>query len=88
MQKLLSFGRAVFPERELDNERLERIIAEFAEAYYEEPGCSWYDEEDGEYDEGGLVAPYDFDSRYYRVNEYLELLIEVYSEFLINTLGL
>ena len=90
LRELLAFGRAVFPERELDNERLDRIVADFDGAYYEEEEDVWYDDEDcedgGYYEEeGGLCAPWDFDERYYKVNDYLEALIEAYAQYLIKS---
>ncbi len=89
LRELLAFGKAVFPERALDNERLDRIIADFDGAYYEEEEEVWYDDEceDGGYyeEEGGLCAPWDFDDRYYKVNGYLEALIEAYAQYLIKS---
>ena len=90
LRELLAFGKAVFPERELENERLNRIISDFDGSYYEEIEEVWYDDEedeDGGYyeEEGGLCAPDDFDRRYYMVNGYLEALIEAYAQYLIKS---
>ena len=63
--ELLAFGKAVFPERELDGEDDEDS------GYYEE--------------EGGLCAPWGFDERYYKVNDYLEALIEAYAQYLMKS---
>ena len=87
LRELHSFGKAVFPERELDTERLDRIISDFDNSYYEEIKEVWYDDdesEDGGYyeEEGGLCAPWGFDDRYYEVNDYLETLIESYAQYL------
>lgn len=86
LRELQAFGKEVFPERELDNERLDRIIADFDASYYEETDGGWYDEDDewGEEDDG-LQAPYDFDDRYYKVNEYIEALLEAYAQYLIKS---
>lgn len=85
LHELQAFGLTVFPEKELENERLDRIIAEFDEAFYEEPTWSWDDEEDcDEYDDGLCVA-YGFDERYYKVNDYLEAVIEAYAQYLIKS---
>ena len=88
--ELLAFGKAIFPERELDNERLARIIADFDSSYYEEIEEVWYDDEDDEdggycEEEGGLCAPWGFDERYYKVNDYLEALIEAYAQYLMKS---
>ena len=90
LRELLAFGRAVFPERELDNERLDHIIADFDGSCYEEVEEVWYDDdgcEDGGYyeEEGGLCAPWGFDNRYYQVNDYLEALMEAYAQYLIKS---
>ena len=90
LRELLAFGKAIFPECKLENERLDRIIADFDAAYYEEEEEVWYDDddcEDGGYyeEEGGLFAPYDFDRRYYMVNGYIEALIEAYAQYLIKS---
>lgn len=90
LRELYAFGKTVFPERELDNERLDRIISDFEGAYYEEIEEVWYDDdesEDGGYyeEEGGLCAPWGFDDRYYEVNDYLEVLIEMYAQYLIKS---
>ena len=90
LRELLAFGKAVFPERELDNERLDRIISDFDNSYYEEIEEVWYDDDDDEdggyYDEdGGLCAPWGFDERYYEVNDYLEALIEGYAQYLVKS---
>ena len=81
LRELVAFGKAVFPERELDNERLSRIAADFDRSFYEEPADTWYDDEDD--DEDFLCGPGDFDSRYYEVNGYLEVLIEAYAQYLV-----
>ena len=84
LRELERFGREVFPERELDSERFDRIIADYDAAYYEEPSCSWdWDEDEDWYEEDdGLVAPWDFDDRYYKVNSFVERLIEAYAQYL------
>lgn len=90
LRELLAFGKAVFPERELENERLDRIISDFDNSYYEEIEEVWCDDEDDEdggyyEEEGGLSAPWGFDERYYEVNDYLEALIEAYAQYLIKS---
>ncbi len=84
LRELERFGREVFPERELDSERLDRIIADYDAAYYEEPSCSWDSDEDEDWyeEDDGLVAPWDFDDRYYKVNSFVERLIEAYAQYL------
>lgn len=87
LRELHVFGKTIFPERELENERLDRIISDFENSHYEEEAELWYSDEENEYgeyaeEEGGLVAPYDFDRRYYKVNDYLESLIEAYAQYL------
>lgn len=87
LRELQTFGKKVYPEKELENERLDRIISDFDGSYYEEEREEWYDDEEyeegGYYEEeGGLNAPYDFDDRYYKVNNYLETLIEGYAQYL------
>lgn len=82
LRELLRFGKAIFPERELENERLDRVISEFEEAYYEEPCSSWDDEDYDEYDTGLEVA-WGFDDRYYEVNEHIEALMELYAQYLL-----
>lgn len=62
LRELHAFGRAVFPERELENERLDRIVSDFDGSHYEEIEEVWYDDEeseDGGYyeEEGGLFPP-------------------------------
>ena len=81
LRELHAFGREVFPERVEDNDRLNEIIADFEKSSYREPGEGWLTD-DGDEDEGNLHAPYDFDERYYEVNDYLESLIESYAQYL------
>ena len=79
LRELHAFGCEVFPDRQEDNARLDRIIIDFEESSYTEPAEGWlFDEEE----EDGLDAPYDFDDRYYEVNDYLEILIESYAQYL------
>lgn len=90
LRELAAFGSEVFPERELDNERFARIVSDFDGSYYEEITEAWYDDEEDECggyyeEEGGLSAPWDFDSRYYKVNGYLEALIEAYAQYLVKS---
>ena len=84
LRELERFGREVFPEWELDSERLDRIIADYDAAYYEEPSCGWGLDEDDYWDDedDGLVAPWDFDERYYEINSFIERLIEAYAQYL------
>lgn len=82
LQELHAFAQAVFPERELENERLDRVISEFEESYCEEPCSSWDDEDYDEYDTGLEVA-WGFDDRYYEVNGYVETLMELYAQYLL-----
>lgn len=83
LEELLDFGREVYPEQELKNERLDRIISEFDRSFYSEELPDEYEIEP-EYAEPDdfLDAPYDFDQRYYMVNDYLETLMEGYAQYL------
>lgn len=84
LRELECFGREMFPERELDCERLDRIIADYDAAYYEEPSSDWGWDDDDDWceEDDGLVAPWDFDERYYKVNSFIEMLVEIYAQYL------
>ena len=87
LQELHAFARAVFPERKLENERLERIVSDFEGCYYEEEAMVWREDDEDEYggyyvEEGARIVPADFDSRYYDVNDYLETVMEAYAQYL------
>ena len=80
LDELLDFGREVYPEQELMNERLDRIIRDFDRSAYVEDE---YVDEDYDYGPEMVVdAPHDFDTRYYLVNDYLETLMEGYAQYL------
>ena len=80
LDELLDFGREVYPEQELMNERLDRIIRDFDRSAYVEDE---YVDEDYDYGPEMVVdAPHDFDTRYYQVNDYLETLMEGYAQYL------
>lgn len=81
LKELLDFGREVFPEHELENERLDRVIYDFEHSAYVEEEL---DEDDFLFGEPDmfLEAPGDFDTRYYEVSDYLENLMEGYAQYL------
>ena len=81
LEELLDFGREVYPEQELNNERLDRIIREFDRSFYSEELPDDYELEYPEPDDF-LNAPFDFDQRYYMVSDYLEILMEGYAQYL------
>lgn len=87
LKELLGFGREVYPEQELMNERLDRIISEFDRSAYVE---AEYDVEDYDYGYPEMIvdAPHDFDTRFYQVNDHLESLMEGYAQYLSKSFDL
>lgn len=87
LYKLHNFGCSIFPERVNDNMNLVKVIHLFddacydADAYYEYEDDEDYDEYEY-YEDCCVDAPYDFDERYYDVNEYIEYLSELYAQYL------
>lgn len=107
LDTLVTFGLEVFPDREEDNNKLEKIVRRFKDIYVEnveqfetiasdEDKYIW-DEEKEEwieniyyeevYDvsvgfEDEIFNADNFDEEYYMINDYLELLIEGYAQYL------
>lgn len=85
---LHNFAAEVFPERRKENIALKAIIIDFANSYYEEIDDCWEeDEEDWIDGEKWVVAPYTFDSDYYKINDYLENIMELYAQYLLKKWG-
>lgn len=81
LDTLFRFGAEVFPERKTENRTLEVVVEQFKDIYMD----TVYDEDYG-WDDNILRGDAGFDRLYYRVNDYLETLVECYAQYLTKSI--